>query len=59
MARVAFLGMGVMGAPMARHLKAAGHDVTVYNRTRTKAEAWVAANGVTPKFTTPIKVPSF
>ncbi len=45
MARVAFLGMGVMGAPMARHLKAAGHDVTVYNRTRAKAEAWVAANG--------------
>ncbi|MEA3538876.1 MAG: NAD(P)-dependent oxidoreductase, partial [Pseudomonadota bacterium] len=45
MARVAFLGMGVMGAPMARHLKAAGHDVTVYNRTRAKAESWVAANG--------------
>jgi 3-hydroxyisobutyrate dehydrogenase len=45
MARVAFLGMGVMGGPMARHLKAAGHDVTVYNRTRAKAESWVAANG--------------
>jgi 3-hydroxyisobutyrate dehydrogenase len=43
--RVAFLGLGVMGSPMARHLKNAGHDVTVYNRTVAKAEAWVAANG--------------
>ena len=34
-----------MGAPMARHLLTAGHKVTVYNRTRAKAEAWVAANG--------------
>jgi 3-hydroxyisobutyrate dehydrogenase len=34
-----------MGAPMARHLKRAGHEVTVYNRTRSKADAWVAANG--------------
>lgn len=34
-----------MGAPMARHLASAGHDVTVYNRTRSKADAWVAANG--------------
>ena len=34
-----------MGAPMARHLLTAGHEVTVYNRTRAKAEAWVAANG--------------
>ena len=34
-----------MGAPMARHLARAGHDVTVYNRTRNKADAWVAANG--------------
>jgi 3-hydroxyisobutyrate dehydrogenase len=45
MARVAFLGLGVMGYPMAGHLKAAGHDVTVYNRTATKAEAWVAEHG--------------
>jgi 3-hydroxyisobutyrate dehydrogenase-like beta-hydroxyacid dehydrogenase len=45
MANVAFLGLGVMGGPMARHLAAAGHDVTVYNRTATKADAWVAANG--------------
>jgi 3-hydroxyisobutyrate dehydrogenase len=34
-----------MGAPMARHLARAGHDVTVYNRTRARADAWVAANG--------------
>ena len=45
MARVAFLGLGVMGFPMARHLAAAGHDLTVYNRTSTKAEAWVRAHG--------------
>ncbi|MEE8270853.1 MAG: NAD(P)-dependent oxidoreductase [Alphaproteobacteria bacterium] len=40
--KVAFLGMGVMGAPMAGHLAAAGHDVTVYNRTAARAEAWAA-----------------
>ncbi len=45
MAKVAFLGLGVMGAPMARHLMAAGHSVTVYNRTTAKAEAWASANG--------------
>ncbi|MBM1218838.1 NAD(P)-dependent oxidoreductase [Ponticoccus sp. SC2-23] len=45
MAKVAFLGLGVMGAPMAGHLAAAGHEVTVYNRTPAKAEAWVAKNG--------------
>lgn len=45
MASIAFIGTGVMGAPMARHLAAAGHDLTVYNRTRAKAEAWVATNG--------------
>jgi 3-hydroxyisobutyrate dehydrogenase len=43
--QVAFLGLGVMGSPMARHLRAAGHTVTVYNRTTTKANAWVEANG--------------
>ena len=37
--RIAFIGTGVMGAPMAKHLAAAGHDVTVFNRTRAKAEA--------------------
>lgn len=45
MAKVAFIGLGVMGAPMARHLAKAGHDVTVYNRTPAKAEAWVAQHG--------------
>ncbi len=43
--KAAFLGLGVMGSPMARHLKARGHEVTVYNRTAAKAEAWVAAHG--------------
>ncbi len=42
MARVAFLGLGVMGFPMAGHLAAAGHEVTVWNRSPAKAEAWVA-----------------
>jgi 3-hydroxyisobutyrate dehydrogenase len=42
---IAFLGLGVMGAPMARHLAAAGHNLTVYNRTPAKADAWVAAHG--------------
>lgn len=45
MAKVAFLGLGVMGYPMAGHLVKAGHDVTVYNRTPAKAEAWVAEHG--------------
>src|ERR1044072_8654379 len=40
MAKVAFLGLGVMGFPMAGHLAAKGHDVTVYNRTVAKAEDW-------------------
>jgi len=39
--RVSFLGLGVMGYPMAGHLRRAGFDVTVFNRTRQKAEAWV------------------
>ena len=42
--KVAFLGLGVMGFPMARHLAAAGHEVAVFNRTRAKAERWVAEN---------------
>ena len=46
MAKVAFLGLGVMGYPMAGHLKAkGGHEVTVYNRTAAKAEKWVGAVG--------------
>ncbi|MBN8487239.1 MAG: NAD(P)-dependent oxidoreductase [Burkholderiales bacterium] len=43
--RVAFLGLGVMGAPMAGHLQRAGHQVTVYNRTTAKAQAWAAEHG--------------
>jgi len=42
---VAFLGLGVMGYPMAGHLVDAGHEVVVYNRTPAKAEAWVAQHG--------------
>jgi 3-hydroxyisobutyrate dehydrogenase len=54
MAKVAFLGLGVMGYPMAGHLKKkGGHEVTVYNRTAAKAEKWVAEFGgraaATPK----------
>jgi 3-hydroxyisobutyrate dehydrogenase len=46
MARVAFLGLGIMGYPMAGHLKnKGGHDVTVYNRTAAKAEKWAAQFG--------------
>ncbi|MBP0481913.1 NAD(P)-dependent oxidoreductase [Sagittula salina] len=45
MAKVAFLGLGVMGYPMAGHLAKAGHEVTVYNRTTAKAEQWVAEFG--------------
>jgi 3-hydroxyisobutyrate dehydrogenase len=45
MAKVAFLGLGVMGYPMARHLKAKGHEVTVYNRTASKAEQWTSEHG--------------
>ena len=45
MTKITFLGLGVMGYPMAGHLVAAGHSVTVYNRTTAKAEAWVAQHG--------------
>ncbi len=45
MAKVAFLGLGVMGFPMAGHLVAKGHSVTVYNRSVAKLEAWVAKHG--------------
>ena len=45
MAQVAFLGLGVMGFPMAGHLAASGHDVTVYNRSGQKAADWVARHG--------------
>ena len=53
MAKVAFIGLGVMGYPMAGHLATGGHEVTVYNRTASKAEAWVGQHGgkaaATPK----------
>jgi 3-hydroxyisobutyrate dehydrogenase len=47
MARIAFIGLGVMGGPIARHLAQASHQMTVFNRSRAKAEAWVAAHGGT------------
>src|SRR6476660_2617744 len=43
--KVGFIGLGVMGGPMAGHLARAGHDVTVYNRTGHKARAWVSKHG--------------
>ena len=45
--KVAFLGMGVMGAPMAGHLAKAGHEVTVFNRTAARAAEWAARHGGT------------
>ncbi|WP_172295230.1 NAD(P)-dependent oxidoreductase [Pseudoruegeria sp. HB172150] len=51
MAKVAFLGLGVMGYPMAGHLAANGHEVTVYNRTFAKAESWVEQHGGSAKRT--------
>ena len=52
-AKVAFLGLGVMGYPMAGHLRRAGHDVTVFNRTAAKADQWAAEHsgrsGATPR----------
>jgi 3-hydroxyisobutyrate dehydrogenase len=43
--KIAFIGLGVMGFPMAGHLAAAGHEVTVFNRSPQKAQAWVAQHG--------------
>ena len=45
MAACAFIGLGVMGFPMAGHLQASGHQTTVYNRTTSRAEEWVEAHG--------------
>ena len=45
MAKIAFLGLGVMGFPMAGHLQAKGHSVTVFNRTTEKAKKWVTEHG--------------
>ena len=49
MAKTAFIGLGVMGFPMAGHLRTKGHEVTVYNRTAPRAEAWVEKHGGTDK----------
>ncbi len=43
--KTAFLGLGIMGFPMAGHLKKGGHEVTVYNRTAAKAQKWAATHG--------------
>lgn len=43
--KIGFAGLGVMGAPMARHLAGAGHEVTGFNRSRAKAQAWAQATG--------------
>jgi 3-hydroxyisobutyrate dehydrogenase-like beta-hydroxyacid dehydrogenase len=45
--RVGFIGLGIMGSRMAANLRRAGHDLTVYNRTRATAEAWAAEHGAT------------
>jgi len=45
MAKIAFLGLGVMGYPMAGHLARSGHEVCVYNRTAERAQRWVAEHG--------------
>jgi 3-hydroxyisobutyrate dehydrogenase len=45
MAKCAFIGLGIMGYPMAGHLQAKGHDVRVFNRTAQKAEAWARQHG--------------
>jgi 3-hydroxyisobutyrate dehydrogenase len=45
MARIAFIGLGVMGAPMARHLAAAGHSLSLFNRSSEKAREWVSRHG--------------
>jgi 3-hydroxyisobutyrate dehydrogenase len=45
--KVAFLGLGVMGFPMAGHLAAAGHDVTIYNRSPARSKAWLEAHSGT------------
>jgi len=45
--KIAFIGLGVMGGPMAGHLAKSGHSVTVYNRTRSKVQAWAAQHGGT------------
>jgi 3-hydroxyisobutyrate dehydrogenase-like beta-hydroxyacid dehydrogenase len=43
--KIAFLGLGVMGGPTARHLATKGHELTVYNRAAARAQRWVSAHG--------------
>ena len=45
MTKLAFIGLGVMGGPMAGHLAKAGHEVAVYSRTQAKARAWSERHG--------------
>ena len=45
MANVGYVGLGIMGGPMARHLAKAGHNVVVYNRTTEKSDTWVSEHG--------------
>src|SRR3546814_17791910 len=45
MMKTAFIGLGVMGFPMAAHLRQAGHEVCVYNRTSARADDWVTCHG--------------
>src|SRR3954451_2270625 len=45
--KVAWLGLGIMGSLQAGHLARAGHELTVWNRTRSKADAWAAEHGAT------------
>jgi 3-hydroxyisobutyrate dehydrogenase len=54
MSKVAWIGLGVMGYPMAGHIKSSGHDVTVFNRTHRKAEKWVSEHGGT-RASTPVE----
>ncbi len=53
MAKIAWIGLGVMGWPMAGHLIKAGHELAVFNRTETKAQAWVAEHGAGRAAATP------
>ena len=46
--KIGFAGLGVMGGPMAGHLAKAGHQVTVYNRTSAKSQAWLDEFAATP-----------
>ena len=55
--KTAFIGLGVMGYPMAGHMKKAGFDVTVYNRTTAKAEKWAEANYPGEWIKKPVKIP--